>query len=447
MIQLSHLTITHQKDLQVLIDDLTLILHPGDKLAIIGEEGTGKSTLMAYLYDPNSISTYAKVSGSYQQHFSKAAYIPQSLDQESLMMTMSDYLYHDWMTTELDSNQFYQLAQQFHLDLSALEDNRPIGTLSGGEKRKLQFAKTLASQPDLLLLDEPSSDLDLDAIKWLETFIRNSSLTREEHQKQMAKLNQHKSAVRHALTHTKNATAGTLLAKKMKTLLSREQRFILETKNFTDIPYDEDAISLFFSDIIPIPKRKRLIHYEQKLLKTGQVISLTLFGEDKVVITGQNGIGKTRLLKTLYEDLQTQHHLTISYMPQHYDDDLPLEQTPLAFLEKLADHETCRSLLASLRFTRQEITHAIAQLSGGQKAKLYLAAMILQKPNLIILDEPTRHFAPTSQPEVRALLAHYPSTIISVSHDRKFIAEIGTKVLALTDQSLKPITGLGKSLN
>lgn len=109
------------------------------------------------------------------------------------------------------------------------------------------------------------------------------------------------------------------------------------------------------------------------------------------MITGRNGIGKTRLLTQIYQELD-KNHFSIGYMPQDYDSVFSKEMTALTFLTQVSDSEKARTLLASLQFTRQEIEHSVLKLSVGQKAKLFLARMVLAQNHILILDEPTRHF-------------------------------------------------------
>ena len=123
-------------------------------------------------------------------------------------------------------------------------------------------------------------------------------------------------------------------------------------------------------------------------------------------------------------------------MPQHYEEEIEAQDTPLSFLGKLAKEEEVRTLLASLKFTKQEVQHPLHELSGGQKAKLFLARMVLAGNNVLILDEPTRHFSPTSQPLIRQILVDYSGVIISISHDRQFIKEVALKQYNLEDTNI-----------
>ena len=497
MLQLEKLTITHQKDLQDLVRDLDLVLNPGEKLAIIGEEGTGKSSLIKAIVAPQLLSSYAQLSGKITNHFHQFGYLPQALENEELQLTVMDFLYRDLDYGLFDFNLFYKYADQFGLDLEKFEANvQTMTSLSGGEKLKVQLLKILANDPDLLILDEPSSDLDLETLQWLENFIRQSDKAilfishdesllslaatailhlellkkrtepratfyrgsydqyrqerkegfehqlrvakkeREEHAKKMERHHRIHQSVEHVLRHTHDSTAGRLLAKKMKNVLSQEKRLKKEAENLTEMPQDMDAIQLFFSEIKPLPASKILLSWEKKALATGQTISLQIRGQDKLVITGKNGIGKTRLLKLIMKDLLARPDLSVGYMPQRYEEEFEVQSTPLSFLASEADEEKARTLLASLKFTRQEVVHSLHDLSGGQKAKLFLARMVLAGNDVLLLDEPSRHFSPTSQPLIRQLLMDYTGAIISVSHDRRFIEEVAAIHYQLDKENL-----------
>jgi len=129
-------------------------------------------------------------------------------------------------------------------------------------------------------------------------------------------------------------------------------------------------------------------------------------------------------------------------MSQDYADTLPMEQTPLQFLAPEGDtaSETrARTYLGSIRYARQEMEHPIRELSGGQKAKLLLTKMMLDGVNVLILDEPTRNFSPVSGPRVREALAKFEGTVISVSHDRKFLTQVCDRLYRLTEDGLEPV--------
>ncbi|MFV8210949.1 ATP-binding cassette domain-containing protein [Streptococcus pluranimalium] len=501
MLQIQHLTLTQQKDLQDLVKDLDLVVNKGDKLAIIGEEGTGKSSLIKAIIDPNAVTEYLKIQGKVINHFLHIGYLPQHLSTTQLNQSVTDFLYQDIDYSLFDFSVFYKMANRFHIDIERFESNhQTLASLSGGEKLKIQFLKMIAEDPDLLVLDEPSSDLDLESLNWLETFIAQSDKTiifishdeaflektatailhlellkkrttpranyfkgnykdykeqrkltferqlkrankeREEHQDRMERSHRIHQNVEHQLRNTTNDVAGRLLAKKLKVVLSHEKRYAKEAENFTEIPQDMDAINLFFSEIIPLPAKKIVLNWEKKRLETGQLIDLAIKGQDKLVITGQNGIGKTRLLKKILRNISQRGDFSVGYMPQNYEELMSPNLSALNFVTEVGETEKARTLLASLRFTSEEIFHPLTALSGGQKAKLFLAKMVLAGNNILILDEPTRHFSPTNQPIIRHILKGFPGAIISVSHDRNYIKEVGQKHYQLTKVNLKYLT-------
>lgn len=497
MLQINHLTITHLKDLTQLISDLNVIVNSGDKLAIIGEEGTGKSTLLKAILSPQLMANYCILAGKIDNHFPKIGYLPQALSQKQEKMTVSEFLYDNLDYVSFDFNAFYQMAARLDLDIQSLENrNQSLKSLSGGEKLKLQLAKLVGETNDLLLLDEPSSDLDAQAINTLQAFIQSSDKTiifishdeallektatailhlelikrrqvtrasyfsgsytdymtyrhkaytkqlgqakndRSIKAKRDAKIQRLHQAAEYNVRNTHDSTMGRLAAKKMKNVLSLEKRYAKEEEKMVDFPEEMDSIKLFFDDIAPLDKKKKLLSWGNHDLSTGQKVSLTILGQDKLVITGRNGIGKTRLLTQIYQELD-KNHFSIGYMPQDYDSVFSKEMTALTFLTQVSDSEKARTLLASLQFTRQEIEHSVLELSGGQKAKLFLARMVLAQNHILILDEPTRHFSPTSQPLIRELLRNFNGCIISVSHDRKFIDDIANLRYQLTDKELQ----------
>lgn len=154
MLEINNLTILI--DDHLLVDKLSLTLNKGDKLAIIGEEGNGKSTLLKAIINH---ADYAGISGEVHTFRNRIGYLKQSLDQNELTMIVKDYLFQDEIQYYNSINELYTFLIQLQLDDSILE--KEISVLSGGEKVKLQLLKLLLDDPDILLLDEPSNDLDI----------------------------------------------------------------------------------------------------------------------------------------------------------------------------------------------------------------------------------------------------------------------------------------------
>ena len=139
------------------------------------------------------------------------------------------------------------------------------------------------------------------------------------------------------------------------------------------------------------------------------------------------------------EELLARTDIHAAYMPQNYEDLLNLETNPVDYLARTGDKEELtqiRTFLGSLKYTFDEMDHPIAELSGGQKAKVLLLKMSLSGANVLILDEPTRNFSALSAPVLRRMLAEFPGAVISISHDRKYLTEVCDKVYRLTEEGL-----------
>ena len=503
MIKINHLTITQNKDLRELVSDLSMTIQDGEKVAIIGEEGNGKSTLLKILMGED-LSDFT-IKGDIQSNYQSLAYIPQKLPEELKKKTLHDYFFLN--STDLDYSILYRLAEKLHFDSDRFASDQNIGSLSGGETLKIQLIHELSKPFEILFLDEPSNDLDLETVDWLkgqirkirqtaifishdedflsetadtivhlrlvkhrkeaETLVehldydryseqRKANFARQSQQaandqrsydKTMEKHRRVKQNVETALRATKDSTAGRLLAKKMKNVLSQEKRFEKTAQSITQKPLEEEEIRLFFSDIQPLPISKVLIQLEKENLAIGdrvlvQKLQLTVRGQEKIGIIGPNGIGKSTLLAKLQQLLSQKREISLGDMPQDYHKKLKLDLSPIAYLSQTGEKEELQKIqshLASLNFSYPEMQHQIRSLSGGQQGKLLLLDLVLCKPNFLLLDEPTRNFSPTSQPQIRKLFATYPGGIITVSHDRRFLKEVCSTIYRLTEHGLEVV--------
>ena len=481
MIKINHLTITQNKDLRDLVSDLTMTIQDGEKVAIIGEEGNGKSTLLKILMG-EALSDFT-IKGNIQSDYQSLAYIPQKLPEELKKKTLHDYFFLD--SIDLDYSILYRLAEELHFDSNRFASDQEIGNLSGGEALKIQLIHELAKPFEILFLDEPSNDLDLETVDWLkgqiqktrqtvifishdEDFLsetadtivhlrlvkhRKEAETIVEHldydsnsEQRKAKLNSKSNQqAKTALRATKDSTAGRLLAKKMKTVLSQEKRYEKTAQSMTQKPLEEEQIQLFFSDIQPLPASKVLVQLEKENLSIDdrvlvQKLQLTVRGQEKIGIIGPNGVGKSTLLAKLKQLLNDKREISLGFMPQDYHKKLQLDLSPIAYISKTGEKEELQKIqshLASLNFSYPEMQHQIRSLSGGQQGKLLLLDLVLRKPNFLLLDEPTRNFSPTSQPQIRKLFATYPGGLITVSHDRRFLKEVCSIIYRMTEHGLK----------
>ena len=495
MFTINHLRIETLKG-RILLEDFCFTLNPGDKIALIGEEGNGKSTLLKILAGID-VTDYVRWSGSVYTD-EKVAYMPQSLSEEELETGILDYI----DDTDPDYGELYSLAVDLQIDPSLFGNERKMKSLSGGEKVKIALLKLLYEKPDILLLDEPTNDLDLKTLIFLEEFIRrcrqsvlfishdesllqncgtgilhleqlkrksearisfsgenyaeysahrrqqidrtNQIAAKEKAQlhKQMEKYRQIYQKVDHAqkTISRQDPHGGQLLKKKMHAVKALEKNLEIKKERMTKKYEPEEAINIFFEPIQTNPQRI-VLDYHWDTLTAGdktlsREISLAVKGRDKIVIIGDNGCGKSTLLKEIRDVLKANESLNVAYMPQNYEDILDYQMTPLDFLSTFENRVKAGLMLGALKYTSEEMNHTIAGLSQGQRCKLLIASLILQKAEVLLLDEPTRNLSPLSNPEVRKILKEYQGCIISVSHDRAFIDDVAEKVYMLDREGL-----------
>lgn len=497
MLKINDLKIITHKG-RILVDGFSFVLQQGDKIALIGEEGNGKSTILKILAG-RDVSDYVTVSGTILAD-GRIGYLPQKVSEEDLDKDVISYI-----DEQIDYNHLYSLLSK--IDVSAdLLNERIMRTLSGGEKVKIAILKILYEDPDILLLDEPSNDLDLSTLLWLEDLIINTrlplifvshdetllgscangilhleqlkrkseshlsfaALTYEEYikdrqafinrnnkiavkekaqlDKQMEKWRKIYQKVEHRQNTVSRADphGGQLLKKKMHAVKAQGRNLEEKKEKLRKLYEPEEAIDVYF-DEVKLNPNKVILDLQLPYLKTGDRIlskdlSLKVFGKDKVCIIGDNGTGKSTLIKEIYEDLSTRKDISLGYMPQNYSEKMDMDASAIAFLwdgNLKEGRSRASTLLGTLKFTAEEMGHAIRELSEGQKCKLYFAKLILDRNDVLLLDEPTRNLSALSGPKIREILSDYKGCIIAVSHDRKFIDEVADHVYELTDRGLR----------
>lgn len=507
MLQVKSLTIIHTKDFRTIIQDFDLVLNAGDKAVLVGEEGNGKSTLLKWIYDPSLVEGYVEANGVRTIQGELLGYLSQELRDEDKRKTVYEYFSGLPAFREANPSELKKTAAEMGFMDSLFYSDQEMQTLSGGERVKVQMAGLLLAHPDLLLLDEPSNDIDLETLQWLEKMINRFSggvlfishdetliertanrvilieqlrrktvprLTvanvpfqtfmeerrrafdkqaqeayseRRDEKKAMERFRRIEQTVESDLRNIsrRDPSGGRRLKKKMKAVKSLEKRYERERGEMTEVPETEAPITIQFDRQKAMPAGKTVIEFRLTELKSpeGRIlaenIALNVRGPEKVCIIGDNGVGKTTLIRKLAEELLLRQDLTACYMPQNYEERLPFDLTPVEYLApsgRKEDATMVRTYLGSMKYTSDEMFHPIRELSGGQKAKLFLLKISLTEANVLILDEPTRNFSPLSGPEVRKILKQFPGTIISVSHDRKYISEVCDKVYRMSAEGL-----------
>ena len=173
MLQIKNLRLIHKKDLRTILDKFNLVLNDGGKAVIIGEEGNGKSTLIKWIYNPSLIEGYIEAEGERIIGNEKLGYLPQELPEEDKQKTVYEYFTEKEQFWDKTPKDLAQLAAKFGLQTDFFYSDQIIGSLSGGEKVKLQLMRLLIEDVSVLLLDEPSNDIDIASLELLEQLIND----------------------------------------------------------------------------------------------------------------------------------------------------------------------------------------------------------------------------------------------------------------------------------
>ena len=172
MLQIKDLTITHRKDLRIILDKFNMVLNDGDKAVIIGEEGNGKSTLMKWIYNPLMAEEYTECDGELITSGEVLGYLPQELPDVDKDKTVYEYFSEAKLFFDKDPKELSELANEFRVSTDFYYSDQKMGSLSGGEKVKAQLLRLLMDKPTVLLLDEPSNDIDISTLELLERLIK-----------------------------------------------------------------------------------------------------------------------------------------------------------------------------------------------------------------------------------------------------------------------------------
>lgn len=355
---------------------------------------------------------------------------------------------------------------------------KKVGSLSGGEKTRLSFVKLLLRKPPLLLLDEPTNYLDLDTLDWLESYLKNYSgailvvshdqyfldnLATQIFELQFGKLTVFKGnysayVAERQLRDRQQEEAYEKQQEKIKkdeefiqknivraktTKRAQSRRKQLEKMEKITPPKHKNKVRINFQSERPSGKevlilRDLTIGYPTKTMIHG--ISLQINKGDRVAVIGQNGIGKSTLLKTVMKELKPKKG-SIKYGASldigYYDQELQGLDPTKTVIDTVWDrHKTMpekdvRSILASFLFTAKDIDKTVGQLSGGQKARLTLTVLSLEHNNFLLMDEPTNHLDLEAKEVLEQALQNYDGTLLFVSHDRYFINQLANKIVEI----------------
>ncbi|CAI8953083.1 MULTISPECIES: ATP-binding cassette domain-containing protein [Pseudomonas] len=510
MIRLSNLTL--QRGPQRLLEGAEMTLHAGQKAGLIGANGAGKSSLFALLR-----GELTPDSGDCQLPADwRIAHMRQEVD--TLERLAVDYVLdgdarlrkvqadlaaaeaaHDGtalarLHIELDSADGYTADARARKLLAGLgftneQMDRRVGDFSGGWRMRLNLAQALMCPSDLLLLDEPTNHLDLDAILWLEDWLKGYpgtlllishdrdfldavvdhvahveqckltlyrggytafERTRAERLAQQQQAYEKQQAQRaHMEKYIARFKAQATKARQAQSRIKALERMEELSAAHVDSPFDfvfreSEKISSPLLDL----SDGRLGYGDKTILEK---VKLQLTPGARIGLLGPNGAGKSTLIKNLAGELEPLsgrlvrgENLSVGYFAQHQLDSLDNKASPLLHLQRLAPTEreqTLRDFLGGFDFRGGRIDEPVVNFSGGEKARLALALIAWERPNLLLLDEPTNHLDLEMRLALTMALQEFSGAVLVVSHDRHLLKSTTDDFLLVADGKVETFDG------
>ena len=370
------------------------------------------------------------------------------------------------------------------------ELGRPTDTFSQGWNMRIELAKILLGKPDVMLLDEPTNHLDIESIEWLEDYLKNcrcsivlishdrkflDNVTNRTIEIMLGKIHDYKVPYSKYLELRKERLA------QQRAAYENQQRMIEKTEDFIErfrykptksnqvqsrvkqleklerIEVDMEDKSALSVKFPPAPRSGDIVYkaenltlgYDSKIVFSGAEIEIRR-GE-KVALVGRNGEGKTTLMRAITGSLRPMegtsrvgYNVSIGYYEQNQEDVLDKQDTVFGTLDRIAVGDIrlkLRDILAAFLFKGEDIDKKVAVLSGGERARLAMAKLMLRPYNLLCLDEPTNHMDILSKDILKQALKAYDGTLVVVSHDRDFLDGLVDKVYEFRDGQVKEFLG------
>lgn len=507
---------------RALFSDVTFNINDKDKVALMGKNGAGKSTLLKIIAGVDK-ATRGKISAPGD---AVIAYLPQHLLTEdnstvfeetskafSTVLNMKAEI--DELNTQLETRTDYESDEYMHIieKLSELSEKyysieeinfdaevektllglgflrsdftRQTSEFSGGWRMRIELAKILLQNPDLILLDEPTNHMDIESIQWLEDFLINNA-------KAVIVISHDRAFVDNITNRTIELTMGRIYDYKVnysqylqlrkerqeqqQKQFNDQQKMIAETQEFIDrfkgtysktlqvqsrvkmlekieiVEVDEIDTSALNLKFPPAPRSGNYPVIVDNVSKSydDHVVfkdaSLTIERGEKIAFVGKNGEGKSTMVKAImgeipFEgDLKLGHNSMIGYFAQNQasllDEDLTVFQT----IDNIAVGEVrtkIKDILGAFMFGGDSVNKKVRVLSGGEKTRLAMVKLLLEPVNLLILDEPTNHLDLKTKDILKDALKSFEGTIILISHDRDFLDGLANKVFEFGNKRVK----------
>ncbi|WP_058493746.1 ABC-F family ATP-binding cassette domain-containing protein [Legionella worsleiensis] len=503
--------ITLSRSNKILLDKADVSLYEKQKIGLIGHNGCGKSTLFDFILGKLIADTGEYLINPQLSISHLSQQLPDSEEQalDFVLAGDEEYIklldglanaeqsgddagvlaYHDALSHSGGYSKPAQAAAIMSgLGFKADQHKAPVNSFSGGWRMRLSLARCLMKPAALLLLDEPTNHLDMEAIFWLERFLKQSPSTiilishdREfldafvthilhiEHQKlnlysgnyscfeqthaqklalQQMQHEKQQTKIAHMLSFVNRFKAKATKAKQAQSRLKAIEKMEIIAAAQVDSP--------FSFDFFPCPRAGNpLIQcnlvdagYQTPILKK---INLSLNPGDRIALLGPNGEGKSTLIKTLTGTLPTlngnihrSNHLKIGYYAQHQLEQLDCQLSPVETIQILSPEvreQTIRDFLGGFNFTGDMAVQPIQHFSGGEKARLALAKLVWLKPNLLLLDEPTNHLDLGMRSAIEIALQSYEGALILISHDRHMLKTTVDNFYLVHNQKVQAFDG------
>ena len=505
-----------------LFSGLTFIVNDRDRIGLVGRNGAGKSTLLklitgelipeegkvinpagasiGYLPQEMVINSDVSVLEEVQKAFEEVNTLEKQVESlTSQLAHREDYESADYAKLAQDltdcNERFFLLGGKSRsadaekvllgLGFDRYEFDKPVNTLSGGWKMRIELAKLLLRRPDVILLDEPTNHLDILSIQWLENYLKVyhgavilvshdrtflDNATNRTVEVTMGRLYDYKCSYSEYVQQRSQVMAAQIAAfdnqqKEIKEIEAFIERFRYKAtkakqvqsrikkleKLETVTPDQNDKTAMHFA-FPPAPRSGKVLFSAKNLsMSFGeklvlQNIDIAILRNEFVAFVGKNGMGKTTLSRIIINELESSkglvergHNVKIGYYAQNQAQMLDENKTVFQTIDDVATGDMrpkVRSLLGNFLFSGETIEKKVKVLSGGEKARLALAKMLLEPVNLLVLDEPTNHLDMQSKDILKNALLHYDGTLILVSHDRDFLQGLTTRIIEFRDHKV-----------
>jgi ATPase subunit of ABC transporter with duplicated ATPase domains len=502
-----------------LFENVSVKFGDGNRYGLIGANGCGKSTFMKILgkdlepsagnvsKDPNERIGKLKQDQFAYEEYSVIDTVVMGHEELWAVKSERDAIYAKSEMTDADGIRAGDLEAEFaEMDGYTAESRAgelligvgipveqhygPMSEIAPGWKLRVLLAQVLFGDPDIMLLDEPTNNLDINTIRWLEGVLSERQCT-------MIIISHDRHFLNSVCTHMADLDYGELRlfagnydeymtaatqvrerllsdnAKKkaqiaeLRTFVSRFSANASKSKQATSRAKQIDKIQL--EEVKPSSRQNPYIRFEQEKKLHRQALEITglaksfdapLFSNldlmlevgERVAVIGPNGIGKTTLLKCLVGDLETDNgdikwseNANIGYYAQDHAAEFETNKNLMDWMYQWGqegdDEQVMRSTLGRLLFSQNEITKTVDVISGGEQGRMLFGKLMLQKPNIMVMDEPTNHLDMESIESLNLALENYPGTLIFVSHDREFVSSLATRIIELTPTGIVDFHG------